>query len=70
MHNRLIVVEDENINIKIRIALTLKLNKLLIVKQILLLGILRNVQRTVWRIQILMLGCKGLNASAFDILKF
>ena len=36
-----------------------QLNKLLIVKQILLISNLRNVWRTVWRICILMLGCKG-----------
>ena len=36
------------------------LKKFLIVKQILLVSILGNVQRTVWRIWILMLGCKGL----------
>ena len=32
----------------------------LIVKQILLVSILGNVLRTVWRICLLMLGCKGL----------
>ena len=34
--------------------------KLLTVKQILLSSNLGNVKRTVWRICILMLGCKGL----------
>ena len=34
--------------------------KLLISKQILLLFSLGNVSRTVWRICILILGCKGL----------
>ena len=34
--------------------------KLLIVKLILLVSTLKNVQRTVWRICILTLGCKGL----------
>ena len=34
---------------------------LLIVKQILLVSTLGNVYRTVWRICILMLLCKGLN---------
>ena len=37
-----------------------RLKKLLIVTQILQVGILGNVQRTVWRICILMLGSKGL----------
>ena len=32
----------------------------MIVKQILLVSTLENVLRTVWRICILMLGCKGL----------
>ena len=36
------------------------LRLLSIVKQILLVSSIRNVQRTVWRICILMLGCKGL----------
>ena len=36
-----------------------QLNKLLIVKQILLINNLKNVWRTVWRICILMSGCKG-----------
>ena len=36
------------------------LRRLSIVKQILLVSSIRNVQRTVWRICILMLGCKGL----------
>ena len=36
--------------------------KFLIVRQILLVNTLVNVQRTVWRILILMLGCKGLTA--------
>ena len=34
--------------------------KILIVKQILLVSTLGNVKRTVWRIYILMLECKGL----------
>ena len=33
--------------------------KLLIVKQVLLVSNIGNIQRTVWRIYILMLGCKG-----------
>ena len=37
-----------------------QINKLVIVKQILLVSTLGNVWRTVWRICILMLGCKGL----------
>ena len=36
--------------------------KLLIVRQILLVSTLVKVQRTVWRIWILMLGCKGLDS--------
>ena len=40
--------------------------KLLIVKQILPVSTLRNVQRTVWRICILMLGCKGLTLKGLD----
>ena len=38
-----------------------QLKKLLIVIQILLVSTLGNVSRTVWRICLLMLGCKGLN---------
>ena len=38
----------------------MRLWKLLIVQKILLVSILVNVQRTVWRIWLLMLGCKGL----------
>ena len=34
--------------------------KLLIVQQILLISTLGDVQRTVWRMYILMFGCKGL----------
>ena len=34
---------------------------LLIVEEISLVGTLGNVSRTVWRIYILMIGCKGLN---------
>ena len=41
-----------------------QLKKLLIVKQILLVSTLGNVQSTVWRICILNLGCKGLTYSA------
>ena len=37
-----------------------QLKKLMIVKQILLVSALVNVQRTVWRIWTLMLRCKGL----------
>ena len=37
-----------------------QLKQLLIVKQILLVSLFGNVQRTVWRICILMLVCKGL----------
>ena len=37
-----------------------QLRKFLIVKQILLVSTLKNVLRTVWRICILTLGCKGL----------
>ena len=37
-----------------------RLKKLRIIGQILHVGILGNVYRTVWRICILMLGCKGL----------
>ena len=37
-----------------------QLKRLLIVKQILLVSTLGNVQRAVWRIYALMLGCKGL----------
>ena len=35
--------------------------KLLIVKQILLVRTIGNVKRTMWRMWILMIGCKGLN---------
>ena len=38
-----------------------RLKKLLIIGQILHVGILGNVYRTVWRICILMLGCKGFS---------
>ena len=38
-----------------------QLKKLLIVKQILLVSTLRNIQRAVWRIFILMLRCKGFD---------
>ena len=41
-----------------------QINKLMIVKQILLVSTLGNVWRTVWRICILMLGCKGLKLNA------
>ena len=37
-----------------------QLKQLLIVKQILLVSPFGNVRRTIWRISILMLGCKGL----------
>ena len=37
-----------------------QLEQLLIVKQTLLFSLFGNVWRTVWRICILMLGCKGL----------
>ena len=37
-----------------------QLKKLMIVKQILVVSTLVNVQRTVWRIWTLMLRCKGL----------
>ena len=37
-----------------------QLKRLLIVKQILLVSTLGNLQRAVWRIYALMLGCKGL----------
>ena len=37
-----------------------KLKELLIVKQILLVSIIENVYKTVWRTSILILGCKGL----------
>ena len=37
-----------------------QLKKLLIIRQILLVSTLVNVQRTAWRIWILMLGCNGL----------
>ena len=37
-----------------------QLKKLMIVKQILVVSTLVNVQRTVWRIWTLMLSCKGL----------
>ena len=37
-----------------------QLKRLWIDKQILLVSTLGNVQRTVWRICILMIGCKGL----------
>ena len=40
-----------------------RLKKLLIVKQILLVSALQNVWRTVWRILMLMIGCKGLKCS-------
>ena len=40
-----------------------QLKKLLIFKQILLVSTLGNVKRTVWRICLLMLGCKRLKAS-------
>ena len=40
-----------------------QLKKLLIVKQILLVSALQNVWRTVWRILMLMIGCKGLKCS-------
>ena len=43
-----------------------QLKKLLIVKQILLVSTLRNVLRTVWRIYILMLGCKRLTHLVYD----
>ena len=39
-----------------------QLKQLLIVKQILLVSLFANVWRTVWRICILMLGCKGLSS--------
>ena len=35
------------------------ITKLLIVEQILLISTLANTLRTIWRIQMLMLGCKG-----------
>ena len=37
-----------------------QLKKLLVVRQILIVSTLVTVQRTVWRIGIMMLGCKGL----------
>ena len=43
-----------------------QLRKLLIVWQILFVSTLKNVQRTVWRICILILGCKGLNGKLFS----
>ena len=39
----------------------------MIVKQVLLASTLGNVQRTVWRICILMLGCKGLGVKGLII---
>ena len=43
---------------------------LLIVRQILLVSTLKNVLRTVWRICILTLGCKGLkNQDGRDLIK-
>ena len=42
-----------------------QLKKLLIFKQILLVSTLGNVKRTVWRICLLMLGCKRLKASSW-----
>ena len=47
-----------------------QLKKLLIFKQILLVSTFGNVQRTVWRICILMLGCKGLNCELVLVLGF
>ena len=48
-----------------------KLKKLLIVKQTLLVSTLGGVQRTVWRIRIPMLGCKGLTKFHHNVpLKF
>ena len=44
----------------------LQLKKLVIFKQILLVSTFGNVKRTVWRICILMLGCKRLKASSWD----
>ena len=41
--------------------------KFLIVKQILLVSTLGNVLRTVWRIYMVMLGCKGLNWLSTDM---
>ena len=41
-----------------------QLEKLLIVKQTLLVSTLGNVLRTVWRICLLMLGCKGSSTTA------
>ena len=41
--------------------------KFLIVKQILLVSTLGNVLRTVWRIYMVMLGCKGLNCLRRDM---
>ena len=46
------------------------LKKFLIVKQILLVSTLGNVQRTLWRIWILMLGCKGLKCYVADNIFF
>ena len=44
-----------------------QLKRLLIVKQILLVNTLGNVWRTVWRIYILMLGCKGLRVKVVSM---
>ena len=44
-----------------------QINKLVIVKQILLVSTLGNVWITVWRICILMLGRKGLKLNAYCI---
>ena len=46
-----------------------QLKKLLIVRQILLVSILVNVQRAVWRIWTLMLECKGLISLKFIFLR-
>ena len=45
---------------RIQEMITNYLKQLLIVKQILLVSLFGSVWRTVWRISILMLGCKGL----------
>ena len=46
-----------------------QVKKLLIVKQILIVSTVENVMRTVWRMYILILGCKGLTPSLPGVAK-
>ena len=62
------IVLKLNIKLKKKMEMITNLKKLLIVKQILLVGTRGNVTKTVKRIWILMLGCKWLKEAYLNII--